>query len=178
MLIKNFGHLWERKFTNYGRGGVKGHLRGYANQSKIVDFREQIGVYVLYDKDFIPVYVGQAGNGNAKLFDRLKKHETDHLWNRWQSFSWYGFRGVNMNGTLSAHDVVEKTFKSNGTGILDEFEAILITALEPKLNKQGAKWKDCNEYFQEIDETMEEVTLYDLLERQKSLEKLISSLKR
>jgi hypothetical protein len=148
MLIKNFGHLWERKFTNYGRGGVKGHLQGYVSpQSNIIDFREQIGVYVLYDKDFMPVYVGQAGNGNAKLFARLKQHETDHLWNRWQSFSWYGIRGVNQNGSLSANDNARKMFKSNGKGLLDEFEAILITALEPKLNKQGQSGKTAMSIF-------------------------------
>ncbi len=76
MLIKNFGHLWERKFT-------------------------------------------------------------DHLWNRWQSFSWYGICGVNQNGSLSAYDrQCQEDSKSNGKGLLGEFEAILITALEPKLNKQ------------------------------------------
>jgi len=29
------------------------------------DFREQIGVYVLYDQFQNIVYIGQAGNGNA-----------------------------------------------------------------------------------------------------------------
>lgn len=173
MLIKNFGHLWERRYINYGHGRARGHLRGYKVQNKPLDFREQIGVYVLYDKDFIPVYVGQAGNGNATLFTRLKQHETDHLWNRWESFSWFGFRGVTSNGTLSKHDRIDNIFKSPGSSLLNEFEAVLITALEPKLNKQGAKWKHIAEYFQEIDEYMHDITNFDIQERIVAAEKKI-----
>ncbi len=56
MLIRNFGHLWERKYLNYGRPKVKGHLKGYLSpRSPEVDFREQIGIYVLFDKDLNPV---------------------------------------------------------------------------------------------------------------------------
>ena len=175
MLIKNFGHLWERKYINFGRPKVRGHLRGYISDS-IVDFRGQIGIYALYDKDFIPVYVGQAGNGHAKLFDRLKKHETDHLWNRWDSFSWFGVRGVNQNRKLSEHDKVEKLFKSPGSVLLNEFEAVLIAAMEPKLNKQGPRWNDVKEYFQHIDKTMEDIKLSDVIAQQEALETLIMRL--
>lgn len=55
-MIRNFGHLWERKYLNYGRPKVKGHLKGYLSpRSPEVDFREQIGIYVLFDKDLNPV---------------------------------------------------------------------------------------------------------------------------
>lgn len=162
MLIKNFGHHWERKYINFGRGKVKGHLRGY-HYSQQADFREQIGVYVLYDRNYTPVYVGQAGNGNARLWDRLNQHTSDHLWNRWESFSWFGIKRVNANGTLSDYDKVSKIFKSDGRGLLNEFEAILIEVIEPRSNKQGAKWKDCTEYYQEIDESMDDVTNDDIM---------------
>jgi hypothetical protein len=176
MLIKNFGHLWERKYINYGRGRVRGHLRGYLNRNQTVDFREQIGVYVLYDKDFIPVYVGQAGNGNATLLKRLNRHETDHLWNRWKSFSWFGVRGITAKGTLSKHDRINKIFSAHGSSLLNELEAILITGLEPKLNRQGARWKNVAEYFQEIDEIMDDISMFGIDERLATAETILNQI--
>ena len=58
LAIKNFGILWERKHIYWGYSGKAGHLKGYISNNVIVDFRYQRGVYVLYDKDMIPVYVG------------------------------------------------------------------------------------------------------------------------
>lgn len=175
MLIQNFGHLWERKYVNYGAGGLgnRGHLRGYITKKRKADFRDQIGIYVLFDDDFIPVYIGQAGNGERGLLRRLNQHETDHLWNRWEYFSWFGFRRVNQNGTLSAHDDIQKTFKARGSLMLNQIEGALITALEPKLNKQGARWRDVEEYFQTQDPEMEDATVGDLINRFEKLEELI-----
>lgn len=51
MLIQNYGHLWERKYINFGRAGAKGRLcgsKGRRNQPD-VDFEEQIGIYILHD---------------------------------------------------------------------------------------------------------------------------------
>ncbi|HEX7728270.1 MAG TPA: GIY-YIG nuclease family protein [Terracidiphilus sp.] len=175
MLIRNFGHLWERKYINYGTGGKgnSGHLKGYINKKREANFRDQIGIYVLYDKDLVPVYVGQAGNGRSRLLRRLNQHETDDLWNRWEYFSWFGFRRVNAKGTLNAFDDVTKKFGANGNLLLNEVEGALITALEPKLNKQGARWKDVKEYFQTRDPELEEATLGDLVEKFNDLEELI-----
>ena len=176
MLIRNFGHLWERKFINYGRPRVRCHLKGYRNRAREVDFRDQIGIYVLFDKDLNPVYIGQAGK-YQRLFGRLKQHEGDHLWNRWEHFSWFGFRRVNKSsGQLSLFDSLNKTFKISGTLLLNEIEGALITALEPKLNKQGARWKDVEEYYQFIDYEMEEATSGDILDSNAKLEKLITGL--
>jgi len=176
MLIRNFGHLWERKYINYGRPKVKGHLKGYKNKARQIDFRDQIGIYVLFDRDLLPVYIGQAGR-NQRLFGRLKQHESDHLWNRWEHFSWFGFRRVNKSsGELSLFDRLNKTFKVSGSLLLNEIEGALITALEPKLNKQGARWKDVEEYFQFIDDEMEDVTTGDVLDSNAKLEKLILGL--
>lgn len=83
-IIKNFGFLWERKYIYRGTGGAgkAGHLKGEARGKPVADFGEQIGVYVLYDRNQSIVYVGQAGNGNATLFTRLKNHMDGALWNR------------------------------------------------------------------------------------------------
>jgi hypothetical protein len=99
------------------------------------------------------------------------------LWNRWEHFSWFGFRRVNKSsGQLSLFDSLDKTFKISGTLLLNEIEGALITALEPKLNKQGACWKDVEEYFQVIDDEMEDLTLGDVLDSDAKLEKLIVGL--
>lgn len=34
--------------------------------------------------------------------------------------------------------------------------------LEPRLNKQGARWKDAEEYFQDVDAELVELTTKDL----------------
>jgi hypothetical protein len=163
MIIKNFGHHWERDAVHWGGQGhgKKGHLKGYLGAMSVpIDFREQIGIYVLYDADLQPVYVGQAGNGNRRLFDRLKDHHYgNRLWNRWRHFSWYGFRGVNKNShRLSEHDKITKKFKETGGALLNHMEGILIAATEPKLNKQGANWSGATQYFQHVEEDLETPT--------------------
>jgi hypothetical protein len=149
MLISNYGLFWQRKYVHFGYGGNKGTLFGKMSKKKfLVNFREQIGTYVLYDKDFIPIYVGQAGNGNATLFTRLKDHTTDYLRNRWEYFTWFGHRRVNANRRLAAYDSIEKTFKAQGGGILTESEDILIATMEPKIKDTA------EEYHQAVDETV------------------------
>lgn len=161
-----------------GAGSNKGNLLGTTSGVGITDFREQIGVYVLFDKDLLPVYVGQAGNGNANLFVRLKQHTNDHLWNRWEYFSWFGLRGINSNNSLSNHDIVEKIYKSSGSDILNELEGILIVAMEPRLNKQGARFPGAQEFFQEVDENVAEMTIEDLANQITGIEKTLAGLKK
>ena len=136
-------------------GGTKGNAGRLMGQGPIgkpireqpeVNFREQIGVYILYRNEKV-VYVGQAGKGNSTLFSRLKNHMSDHLANRWDKFSWFGVRRVNKNGTLSqATGELNRTLTSSE--ILDLLEGLLINVVEPPLNKQGAKWSGIEQYFQ------------------------------
>lgn len=72
-VIKNYGLRWVRDRVEWGGRGVKGALLGVprsAKSSNPVDFRDQIGVYVLYEPGFAPIYVGQAGFGQGTLFTR------------------------------------------------------------------------------------------------------------
>ncbi len=166
-IIKNFGFLWERKFIYRGTGGDgnAGHLEGNTKGRPLADFREQIGVYVLYDRNQKIVYVGQAGNGNATLFTRLRNHMDGRLWNRWEYFSWVGFRDVNADGSLSEKQSVESGVSGfKYSDALNEIEGILIEILEPKLNKQGGRLKDATEYFQEVDYRVRDITNQDLNE--------------
>jgi len=158
-----YGLLWQRKYVHLGAGGNKGTLLGRHRNYGVVDFREQIGIYVLYDKDFVPVYVGQAGNGRATLFSRLKTHTRDHVWNRWEYFSWFGLRRVNaVNKKLSDYDDVDKKYAAPGSDVLNELEGVLIAAMEPKLNKQGPSFKDAQQFDQELDENVQDITLEDI----------------
>lgn len=151
-IIKNFGLRWVRERVEWGAGGNAGSLMGKAvgaKRSVSIDFRNQIGIYVLFEAGFDPVYIGQAGFGNADLFDRLKHHKKDHLRDRWTHFSWFGFRAVNADGSLSAKNRPTARTSITYVAALDEVEGVLIHVLEPRLNKQGAKWKKhAREYVQ------------------------------
>jgi len=179
-VIKNYGFLWERKYVFRGTGGDgnSGHLNGWAPSKPTADFREQIGVYVLYDRNQTIVYIGQAGNGNATLFSRLKNHMDGALWNRWEYFTWVGFRDVNTGGALSNVQNVDSTVSGfKYSDALNEIEGILIEVIEPKLNKQSGKLKGAVEYFQEVDDRTADITLHEVQDSiaavKKSLDKLL-----
>jgi uncharacterized protein (UPF0248 family) len=153
-IVQNFGLFWERGEVEWGtRGrGRRGHLRGYTTDpGAAVDFREQRGLYVLYEGESIAthrvVYIGQAGSKERDLFHRLRDHRDDALWNRWQRFSWFGFLAVGVGRQL-VH--VNKAAVGN-VGFptaLDQMEAVLIALFEPVKNQQGPRWKGATEYFQ------------------------------
>lgn len=178
MLINNYGHLWERRYINWGRQNKRGHLKGYVTEADWADFREQIGIYILYDKDLAPIYMGQAGTQNSYLFDRLKAHTKDRLWNRWEHFSWFGIRRVNANRTLAQMRFRDRVFRVNGDVLLNQIEGALITALEPKLNRQGARWPDVTEYFQEVDDELCELTRRDFEKHHREVTEDLAAIKR
>lgn len=171
--INNYGLLWDRNKVHFGWKGSKGTLLGHRNSHGVVDFREQIGIYVLYDKYMKVVYVGQAGNGNAALFDRLKQHTNDHLWNRWESFSWFGFKKINESSQLNQ---ISEKVSGTISDSMNEIEGLLIKIMEPTLNKKGANWKDAQEFFQEVDENAEEISIYDVYSKQEELEELLKKI--
>lgn len=154
MLIQNYGLFWREEDVFWGRGNNAGRLLGVLTTNTTadpIDFREQSGVYVLY-AEYVMVYVGQAGNGNQKLFDRLKQHKRDALAGRWNQFSWFGTRRVKADGDLfseveGAHSTTEE--------VLNHIEAILIHVSEPKHNRQGGRFgKKVGQYLQTRDELL------------------------
>ncbi|MBM3543698.1 MAG: GIY-YIG nuclease family protein [Alphaproteobacteria bacterium] len=156
LAIENYGRFWRRDKVYWGRGKNKGHLKGELKRNKSieVDFRDQIGIYVLFDANRRPLYVGQAGIGNARLFQRLKKHRSDHLSDRWQYFSWFGLRRHNENNKrLSKHQKPTSAIRMrNRRDALHETEAVLISVVEPILNKRGPNWTGSKEFMQHLDE--------------------------
>lgn len=179
-LIKNWGFEWQRKHIYRGTGGNAGHLKGSARGGKEADFREQIGVYVLHDWNERVVYIGQAGNGNATLFNRLKQHMDGRLADRWEFFTWFGFLAVNSsNGALSARADVESTVSGfTYSQALNELEGVLIEVMEPSFNKQGGKLKDATEYTQFIDERTQEISNADLSQSIASLQRKLERIER
>jgi len=147
MLIQNYGLFWKEEDVYWGKPNVSGHLKGIITNGKTgdpVDFREQQGVYVLYDDTFRVVYVGQTGVGQQRLFDRLKQHKNDNLADRWSKFSWFGIRRVNKTGDLAA----EKNSATPEIGdVLNHIEAILIATAEPAHNKQGGRFGEKVEQY-------------------------------
>jgi hypothetical protein len=111
---------------------------------KVIDFRDQIGVYVLYDEARRPIYVGQAGQGNARLFN----YRRDGLAYRWNYFSWFGLLAVNKSGGLSGWDAPTKRVSGTMRSTLNEIEGVLIAATEPAFNKQGARFRGIARYRQ------------------------------
>jgi hypothetical protein len=148
MLIQNYGLFWRRALIHFGAGKNAGHLKGKpvgAKRDDPVDFRDQQGVYCLYDDGFRVVYVGQAGGKNdQRLFDRLKQHREDFVSDRWTKFSWFGIRRVLGNGDLQ----VEKATAHPDIGdVLNHIEAILIAAAEPVHNRQGGRFGESVEQY-------------------------------
>ena len=146
-----------------GGPGDAGCLYGATNRNapleSTVDFREQVGIYALY-ANYDLIYVGQAGTGNNRLFNRLNAHRSDHLSERWDRFSWFGALPVTEENELGNHNTIGAyTGYSNNdpqgfmASTLNIFEAVLIAASEPKLNLQRGKWvgEGIPQYYQRWD---------------------------
>ena len=112
----------------------------------VYDFRNQQGIYVLYDVNFNIVHVGQAGAGTTRLLYRLRQHTRNQLADRWERFSWFGLRQMNDDGKLGppVEDV-----NATVSDVLNHMEAILLAAAEPPLNRKGGSFGgDVEQYLQ------------------------------
>jgi hypothetical protein len=159
LAVRNFGHFWSRELVDWGeRGpGRAGSLRGYKMVDRrpfVVNFREQIAIYVLFTLQREAIYVGQTGGGDQRLFLRLRQHARGQLRDRWTNFSWFGLRDVNQNGELSSHQKPESRCAGHNRQALDEIESVLLQLFEPRLNKQGPRWsangENTDEYLQYV----------------------------
>ena len=157
MLIRNYGLFWKRDTVFWGRQKNPGHLKGvHAKKlkAKPVDFRNQQGVYVLYDDNFRIIYMGQAGaSDQQKLFIRLRQHKKDHLAQRWSRFSWFGI--IPAEDGVLKESKVEMTLSAKSA--LDHIEAVLIAAAEPPLNLQRGRFgENVDQYLQFVEGDEEE----------------------
>lgn len=82
---------------------------------------------------------------------RLRHHTRGLIRDRWTAFSWFGVLDVSLDGRLIEQD--GDTMPPHGHGnALNQFEAILLQVIGPRLAKNGPGWRDTTEYFQFADE--------------------------
>jgi hypothetical protein len=155
MLIHNYGLFWRRSLIAHdGPWPRSGELLGVGVKQKRrgkVDFSRQRGIYALYDDNFRLIYVGQAGKGERRLYNRLRSHSLNNLAERWSRFSWFGILPVAEDPVTRSLSLVEDHTPAAPTKevILDHMEAILIMAGEPIRNSKGGIFgKDVTLYRQ------------------------------
>ena len=145
LTVRAYGLYWSRGLVNWSSGS---NLWGEAGGDR-VNFADQDGIYLLHNGNEI-TYVGQTRTpkGVRGLYSRLQDHDKDRRkTDRWDSFSWFGFRPVDETGSLG-----EPPQTADLGEILNLIEAILIEGLMPRLNMQSApnskEWLEENQYFQ------------------------------
>jgi len=155
MFIKNYGLFWQRDEIDWHPGaGKKGAFRLLGRMGlnrpnlRIVDFREQKGIYILYG-DHGPTYVGLTIRQN--LGKRLKDHTEDDHDAYWSRFSWFGFRRVLGKKDKLGINILATLAKGQGTksaAVIRDVEALLIKAMGLPNNIAETKFHSANEWLQ------------------------------
>lgn len=157
-IINAFGIYWNRDLVHWKT--IPELLGIQQLGAKEVNFKDQIGVYLLHDTRET-IYVGQAID--QPLGQRLKNHTSDRLGGRWNRFSWFGFYPVSNSGKLHCDfNLKDLTVRDIG----DILEAILIESIEPRQNRKQGNLFSGIEYLQmeapEIQKRMKEQLLREL----------------
>lgn len=127
-----------------------------------VNFSDQRGVYLLYDRDVV-IYVGRAIDQGVGT--RLKQHTTDRLNGRWDRFSWFGIYTVSDTGAL-----IPQTKSLDTESLIATMEALLIESVEPSQNRRRGDDFRAVEFLQVADPEIEKQNLLLLMsEIQKKL---------
>ena len=148
-IVTAFGMYWDRSYVDWEP--TKPRLLGQQSKnSDEVDFSNQIGVYLLYDRREI-VYVGQSNEErkHSCIGQRLKLHTKSRLRSRWDRFSWFGLYPVDKNA--SSHPMGNGIAASQygaTRAIIDVMEAVLIEAIEPRQNRRQGDYFRGLEYLQ------------------------------
>ena len=137
LTVKAYGLYWDRTLVDWNP--ARGQLWGQQDENATpVNFADQAGIYLLHSWNEI-VYVGQTfrGEDEAGMYARIKQHHSDRdkrKSDRWDTFSWFGFKPVGENGDL-------QPYPENGTlsAVIDVLEAVFIEALMPRLNMQTGR---------------------------------------
>lgn len=150
-----FGMYWKRESVNWE--STTPALWGIQNPgASQVNFADQIGVYLLHDRDRV-IYVGRAMDNI--LGSRLRAHINDRLGGRWDRFSWFGLKSVNEHGHL-----VEAKIPWGQPIVIETFEALLIESLEPLLNRRRGDKFSAVEFLQADDPEIKQGKQRKLLE--------------
>jgi hypothetical protein len=145
-LINALGMYWSRDKINWNTGSPK-LLGRQAAGSEPVDFSDQRGVYLLYDRNTV-IYVGRAIDQG--IGTRLKQHTFDRLSSRWDRFSWFGVFSVAENGELREDgENYDRAF------LIATMEALLIESVEPSQNRRRGDDFRAVEFLQAEDPEIE-----------------------
>ena len=128
-LVTSYGLKWDRVKTKWP------HLLGErrAGRKKLTaDFRNQMGLYILYQDDD-PQYVGIAD----RLGERIGAHRGDHLSKKWNRFSWFGSKFL-----LTGADSVDFDEPRGAIGVRQkrmwhDFEAVIFHAFRFRIAPAG-----------------------------------------
>lgn len=150
--LRAFGMFWQRDQVVWsGKPKLFGRQQIGAS---VVNFSEQVGVYLLHDRDRA-IYVGRASDN---LFSRLRAHTSDRLGGRWDRFSWFGLRSVDTDGSLT-----EPSAAWTHHVVIETLEALLIESLEPPLNRKRGDNFSGVEYLQVSDPDIEAIRKKQLI---------------
>ena len=137
LTVKTYGMYWDRNIVDWTP--VRGQLWGQqSDDATPVNFADQDGIYLLHSWNEI-VYVGQTFTvkGEGGLYDRLRSHHADRTKrksDRWDTFSWFGFKPVDNSGQLLAAPA-----SGDLASVIDVIEALFIEAFMPRLNMQTGR---------------------------------------
>jgi HB1, ASXL, restriction endonuclease HTH domain len=141
-IIQAFGMYWRRDAVWWKGGTPK--LWGYNKEGAIkVDMGGQCGFYLLHDGREV-VYVGRSTD--QSIGKRLLDHTKNRLAFRWDRFSWFGLNQVAEDGTLG-----QMPTGYSAENMIATLEAVMIEAMEPRLNRQSGQGLRVSEYFQHED---------------------------
>ena len=147
-FIRAYGLFWRRDEVNWSPGsGSKSAYRllgrVVTNRPNVVvcDFRDQRGIYVLYD-NYGPYYVGLARD--RPIGNRLRSHTHNRHRDSWDRFSWFGFRrvlkGGDPDGTRKLGTVPDKLLTESKWTIGD-IEALMIQTLGTQMRGNLAEMR-------------------------------------
>ncbi|MEO0030525.1 MAG: hypothetical protein RIS94_283 [Pseudomonadota bacterium] len=153
MKITSYGLFWRTEEIEWAPGGgnrdsfrLLGRVGKNKPTIKIADFRFQTGIYILYD-DYGAYYVGLSRAGLGK---RLKDHTKDDHADKWDRFSWFGFRPIADADRIGIRQLssINEEITENAHATIGDLEALLIKAMGPKANSANMNLKDAAEWKQ------------------------------
>ncbi len=158
MFIKKYGLFWKRHDVWWGKRGDryhKGEFQGKrkdTENSRIVDLRNQIGFYVLYDihdnQDDKLVYCGYSGEADTwALFKRIRQHQqgNERLFREWNQFSWFGIGNLGDDNVFPQGDLNNPEMRLT---FLKQIEAIMIATSQPMENRDAGSFRKAKKYLQ------------------------------
>ena len=154
MLIRSYGLFWRASEIDWYPGkGSRGKFRLFGRRGvnrpgvEVADFRFQQGIYILYG-EYGSYYVGLTRKSG--LGKRLKDHLEDHHADKWDRFSWFGFRALNKPNSVTGIKPLRQLANvslGTPTDAIADMEALLIKAMGPS-NVANMNFQKVSEWTQ------------------------------